>query len=136
MPPRRRSLPLRSPIYEPILADVQRLEATRRSAFPLLRPHKTASHDTSWTVSVALSMRQHIVPDEFQGRTAAGWLVCWGSAPIGAIGAGIIGRTAGLRTVFSVAAIHMRSGMCNHTIFRPTSRTHKSTVRSAEQVKD
>src|SRR6266545_4996931 len=56
-----------------------------------------------WNV-VTVSLRQRITPDRILGRVNSGYrLVAWGSRPLGAAAAGLIGQTLGLRAVFGGA---------------------------------
>ncbi len=57
-----------------------------------------------WNV-ITVSLRQRIAPDHLLGRVNAGYrLVAWGTMPIGAGLAGLIGSLVGVTTVFWVAA--------------------------------
>lgn len=59
---------------------------------------------TMWSVVVA-TLRQKIVPDELQGRVSGAMrLIGWGTLPIGAAFAGIIGQVLGVQAVFGICA--------------------------------
>ena len=58
-----------------------------------------------WNV-ITVSLRQRISPDRLLGRVNSGYrLVAWGSMPLGAVLAGVLGNLFGLRAVFAVAGI-------------------------------
>jgi MFS family permease len=57
-----------------------------------------------WNV-VAVSLRQRITPDRILGRINSSYrLVAWGTRPLGAAAAGVLGELLGLRAVFAIAA--------------------------------
>ena len=57
-----------------------------------------------WNV-VAVSLRQRITPDRILGRINSSYrLVAWGTRPLGAAAAGLLGELVGLRAVFGIAA--------------------------------
>jgi MFS family permease len=57
-----------------------------------------------WNV-ITVSLRQRIVPDHLLGRVNAGYrLLAWGTMPIGAALAGVVGRAWGLEAVFWTSA--------------------------------
>lgn len=54
----------------------------------------------------AITLRQRTVPDHLLGRVTAGHrTLAWGSMPLGAALAGLMGETVGLRTTFAVLAM-------------------------------
>ncbi|HMG43625.1 MAG TPA: MFS transporter, partial [Acidimicrobiales bacterium] len=56
-----------------------------------------------WNV-ITVSLRQRIAPDHLLGRVNAGYrLLAWGSMPLGALLAGILGDVFGVRAVFLIA---------------------------------
>lgn len=66
--------------------------------------------NTVWNV-ITVSLRQHLVPDHLLGRVNAGYrLVAWGTMPIGAGLAGILGEPLGVRGVFWAATA--LAGVC------------------------
>jgi MFS family permease len=59
---------------------------------------------SGWNV-ITVSLRQRIVPDHLLGRVNAGYrLVAWGTMPIGAAVAGLIGERFGVTAVFWTCA--------------------------------
>lgn len=57
-----------------------------------------------WNV-VVVSFRQRVIPDHLLGRVNAGFrLLAWGTMPLGALLAGVLGELLGLRAVFATAA--------------------------------
>ncbi len=69
----------------------------------------------SWNV-ITVSLRQRIVPDRLLGRVNAGYrLLAWGTMPLGAALAGIIGRRYGVTTVFWTSAA--LSAICIPLVF-------------------
>jgi MFS family permease len=57
-----------------------------------------------WNV-VVVSFRQRVTPDHLLGRVNAGFrLLAWGTMPLGAALAGLLGEVIGLRAVFAAAA--------------------------------
>lgn len=58
-----------------------------------------------WNV-ITVSLRQSIVPDGLLGRVNAGYrLLAWGTMPVGAALAGIVGAQAGVRAVFWTSTV-------------------------------
>lgn len=58
-----------------------------------------------WNV-VVVSFRQRVTPDHLLGRVNAGFrLLAWGTMPLGAALAGLLGEVVGLRAVFATAAV-------------------------------
>ena len=58
-----------------------------------------------WNV-ITVSLRQRISPDRLLGRVNSGYrLVAWGSMPLGAVLAGVLGSLVGLRAVFAVMGV-------------------------------
>jgi predicted MFS family arabinose efflux permease len=58
-----------------------------------------------WNV-ITVSLRQRIVPDHLLGRVNAGYrLLAWGTMPLGAALAGLIGDRWGLTAVFWTSAV-------------------------------
>lgn len=56
-----------------------------------------------WNV-ITVSLRQRIAPDHMLGRVNAGYrLLAWGSMPLGALLAGVLGDLFGVRAVFLIA---------------------------------
>lgn len=56
-----------------------------------------------WNV-ITVSLRQRIAPDHLLGRVNAGYrLLAWGSMPLGALLAGVLGDLFGVRAVFLIA---------------------------------
>jgi MFS family permease len=88
--------------------------------FPLM-PLTLTLTDTVWVVAVAFSvagaagvvwnvvassLRQRIVPDHLLGRVSASHrLAAWGTMPLGAALAGVLGETIGLRSAFAVCTV-------------------------------
>jgi MFS family permease len=62
-----------------------------------------------WNV-VVVSFRQRVTPDHLLGRVNAGFrLLAWGTMPLGALLAGLLGEVVGLRAVFAASAVVMAS---------------------------
>jgi MFS family permease len=84
-----------------------------------------------WNV-VAVSLRQRITPDRILGRINSSYrLVAWGTRPLGAVAAGLLGELLGLRAVFAVAAglvLATLVGMTQVTDTAISSAEHDSTV--------
>jgi MFS family permease len=84
-----------------------------------------------WNV-VAVSLRQRITPDRILGRINSSYrLVAWGTRPLGAVAAGLLGELLGLRAVFAVAAglvLATLLGMARVTDTAISSAEHDSTV--------
>jgi MFS family permease len=58
-----------------------------------------------WNV-VVVSFRQRVTPDHLLGRVNAGFrLLAWGTMPLGALLAGVLGEVVGLRAVFVTSAV-------------------------------
>lgn len=80
-----------------------------------------------WNV-VAVSLRQRITPDRILGRINSSYrLVAWGTRPLGAAAAGLLGELLGLRAVFAIAAAVILA-----TLFGMTQITD-TAISSAEQ---
>jgi len=59
----------------------------------------------TWNV-VTVSLRQRIIPNDLLGRVNSIYrLVAYGTMPLGAIGGGVLARTAGLRAPFLTAGL-------------------------------
>ncbi len=57
-----------------------------------------------WNV-IVVSFRQRVTPDRLLGRVNAGFrLLAWGTMPLGAALAGVLGELAGVRAVFWASA--------------------------------
>lgn len=58
----------------------------------------------AWSV-VTAGLRQRLVPEQVFGRFQGAWrMVSWGSAPLGAVGGGLIAELVGVRGAFVAAA--------------------------------
>ena len=80
-----------------------------------------------WNV-VAVSLRQRITPDRILGRINSSYrLVAWGTRPLGAAAAGLLGELLGLRAVFAIAAAVILA-----TLFGMTQITD-TAITTAEQ---
>ena len=83
--------------------------------------------NAQWNV-VAVSLRQRITPDRILGRINSSYrLVAWGTRPLGAAAAGLLGELLGLRAVFAIAAAVILA-----TLFGMTQITD-TAITTAEQ---
>lgn len=76
-----------------------------------------------WNV-VTVAMRQQLIPHELLGRVNSAYrLIAYGAMPIGAIGAGVLARVAGLRAPFFVAGVLIAATVptLSHSLRQPMS---------------